>query len=383
MKLFCTELGLFWVTFGVLLTHFPAHATEHDLTCYAIIQPSCKYILADSTITPTLGVANLGSSPEHNFYVHLLIRDAEWGDTFYAESVLVRSINSYPDSSQIEFAEWTPEGRCKEIWNDGPFGRYEMLGFTRLTTVDYDDYPSNDTVKDTVVALLAHDVGVTDVILTPEPEEPPCHYSVGAQIIVTATVENFGWNLEHDVPVKLSIWDRYADPDTLLWENIQMITTLGWRGNTLDNPFTFEVPFPVFTVPSMNWLQVSSVVELANDLCRDDDNGPVCNIYYGPDPCGEGVEETKSTLQYSLNILDGAGHSILYTLPLPSWVRLDVFDASGRFVRNLYNDPCSAGAHSLAWDGKDLRGRKVPSGAYFVKMQAGTFTASSKLIVIK
>jgi hypothetical protein len=34
-----------------------------------------------------------------------------------------------------------------------------------------------------------------------------------------------------------------------------------------------------------------------------------------------------------------------------------------------------------AWDGNDLRGRKVSTGVYLVRLEAGEFTSTRKLVV--
>jgi hypothetical protein len=52
-------------------------------------------------------------------------------------------------------------------------------------------------------------------------------------------------------------------------------------------------------------------------------------------------------------------------------VALLVHDARGRFVAEIPTAPFSAGAAQLRWDGRDARGRDLPSGTYFLTVQAG------------
>ncbi|MBI1924294.1 hypothetical protein HYR99_08585 [Candidatus Poribacteria bacterium] len=35
------------------------------------------------------------------------------------------------------------------------------------------------------------------------------------------------------------------------------------------------------------------------------------------------------------------------------------------------------------WDGRDLHGEPIPSGAYFYRLDAGDFTATRKMVVVK
>jgi flagellar hook assembly protein FlgD len=43
----------------------------------------------------------------------------------------------------------------------------------------------------------------------------------------------------------------------------------------------------------------------------------------------------------------------------------------------------AAGVHSLEWDGRDGAGAFAPSGVYIVRMTAGGFTASRKIVLMK
>ena len=63
--------------------------------------------------------------------------------------------------------------------------------------------------------------------------------------------------------------------------------------------------------------------------------------------------------------------------------RLAVFDASGRMVRQLVNGPIAAGAHTVAWDGRDDRQARVPSGIYFYRLDVGGQHRQEKLLRLK
>lgn len=56
-------------------------------------------------------------------------------------------------------------------------------------------------------------------------------------------------------------------------------------------------------------------------------------------------------------------------LPRAAQVRLAVFDAQGRRVRALLDEPRAAGEHALRWDGRDDAGRAVPSGLYLLRAE--------------
>ena len=65
----------------------------------------------------------------------------------------------------------------------------------------------------------------------------------------------------------------------------------------------------------------------------------------------------------------------------PFW--FEVFNSLGQNVRILANGYYNAGTHSVVWDGKDETGQQVPSGIYFYKLQAGNFTQTKNMILLK
>ena len=63
-------------------------------------------------------------------------------------------------------------------------------------------------------------------------------------------------------------------------------------------------------------------------------------------------------------------------------VEAAVFDLRGRLVRRVAEGNLSAGRHVLSWDGRDLRGRRVPPGAYWFRVTAGKRTVTRKVVRI-
>jgi YVTN family beta-propeller protein len=72
-----------------------------------------------------------------------------------------------------------------------------------------------------------------------------------------------------------------------------------------------------------------------------------------------------------------------FYLPAEGTVVLEVFDVQGRRVRQIARSRFDAGAHSLAWDGRDDSGRPTPAGVYFARLQAGTIRDARKVIRIE
>jgi len=74
---------------------------------------------------------------------------------------------------------------------------------------------------------------------------------------------------------------------------------------------------------------------------------------------------------------------IRYALPEPSQVTLRIYDVSGRLVRELEKGMRSAGANSVRWDGRDESGRPVAGGVYFYRLEAGGFTRTRSVVLLR
>jgi FlgD Ig-like domain/Fungalysin/Thermolysin Propeptide Motif len=96
-------------------------------------------------------------------------------------------------------------------------------------------------------------------------------------------------------------------------------------------------------------------------------------------------DNPTSSLRFALhgsrtNPIVGAT-DIRFQIPATIDVDLAVYDVTGRSVRSLASESFSAGDHTVSWDGNDAAGQLVPSGVYYVRMQAGAFTTTRKLVV--
>ncbi len=75
--------------------------------------------------------------------------------------------------------------------------------------------------------------------------------------------------------------------------------------------------------------------------------------------------------------------NIEFALPKKAHVRLDVYNMLGQKVRTLVDKELEAGFKVVTWDGKDDSGSEVASGVYLYKMDAGSFSQSKKMSLVK
>jgi hypothetical protein len=70
--------------------------------------------------------------------------------------------------------------------------------------------------------------------------------------------------------------------------------------------------------------------------------------------------------------------TIAFNIPERSFVRVSIYDVTGREVATLVQGEMSPGAHEVRWDGAGM-----PSGVYYCRMQAEGFTQTRKLLLMR
>ncbi|MBE0431891.1 right-handed parallel beta-helix repeat-containing protein [candidate division WOR-3 bacterium] len=63
-------------------------------------------------------------------------------------------------------------------------------------------------------------------------------------------------------------------------------------------------------------------------------------------------------------------------------IEIDIYDAAGRLVRNLYGPmPHALCSMQVSWDGTDAANRPLPGGVYFLRLTAGDLSATTKVVL--
>nr|HMS66457.1 T9SS type A sorting domain-containing protein [Ignavibacteria bacterium] len=70
--------------------------------------------------------------------------------------------------------------------------------------------------------------------------------------------------------------------------------------------------------------------------------------------------------------------TITYRLGNLNFVSMKVFDIQGKEIATLVNEKQNAGSYSVEFNGEDL-----PSGVYYYKLEAGNFSQTNKMLLIK
>jgi len=75
--------------------------------------------------------------------------------------------------------------------------------------------------------------------------------------------------------------------------------------------------------------------------------------------------------------------NISITKPDSGRLTVKVFNLKGQLVKTVFDSDVSSGIQYLGWDGKTERNLSCPDGIYFIKVSAGGFSLSRKLILLK
>lgn len=133
---------------------------------------------------------------------------------------------------------------------------------------------------------------------------------------------------------------------------------------------------------SINRLPNSAVPDsVANALHFAADHIPVfADFYFGNVTAVNNTEVGPTSFVLEQNYPNPFNPStrITYSVPARQLVTLKVYNMLGQEVATLVNGEQSAGSHTIAWDATALS-----TGAYLYRLQAGSFTAAKRMVLVK
>ena len=100
-------------------------------------------------------------------------------------------------------------------------------------------------------------------------------------------------------------------------------------------------------------------------------------------PFSDAPEPVPGTpIEFALNLGSsnpaGSLARIAYAVPVPEHVTIRLFDITGREVRTLFAGHVEPGYHEV-----DLHAHGLIGGIYFCRMDAGSFSATKKLVLLR
>ncbi|MFC1785892.1 right-handed parallel beta-helix repeat-containing protein [Candidatus Neomarinimicrobiota bacterium] len=75
--------------------------------------------------------------------------------------------------------------------------------------------------------------------------------------------------------------------------------------------------------------------------------------------------------------------TISYSLPEESKVTISIYNLLGKQITQLTSSTQHSGTRTIQWNGTDQQGNLVPAGIYFYQLQAGDFSQTKKMVLMK
>jgi flagellar hook assembly protein FlgD len=74
---------------------------------------------------------------------------------------------------------------------------------------------------------------------------------------------------------------------------------------------------------------------------------------------------------------------VRFELPGTAYMKLSLVNIAGSRVRVLNEGVVRAGVYRVLWDGRNDQGQRVPSGVYFLKLEALGQSAVQRVVVVR
>ncbi|MCA9754404.1 MAG: S8 family serine peptidase [Candidatus Eisenbacteria bacterium] len=165
------------------------------------------------------------------------------------------------------------------------------------------------------------------------------------------------------------------------WQSLETVTAFEPAWNVV----TFELSGVIALTDQMRFRFIACDINTQGlTECEIDDFSIEAFIPANP----ADVDDIRHTVQVSSLETNApnpmnSSTTLRFNLSNASDAALTIYDASGRLVRSLWNGPLASGVHQLNWDGRDDRGTEVEAGVYFYRLEAGAFTQSRRLLVVR
>jgi hypothetical protein len=162
----------------------------------------------------------------------------------------------------------------------------------------------------------------------------------------------------------------------------------GHAGNGGKSAFLAFDAIALNTVPSYHWVGASwYMVNISStpDISMPQHASPLIAVYEGILSVDDDIAGTPKTFSLKNNYPNPFNPvtNIHYELHQNTYVEITIYDILGREVKKLVSGYLVSGYHEATWNGTNDLGIPVAAGIYFYKVEAGNFTQTKKMILLK
>jgi hypothetical protein len=196
---------------------------------------------------------------------------------------------------------------------------------------------------------------------------------------------------DSSVPASVSYNDfKIAAPSMYFWGNVPpglgdlMQTNPGGDSCDVFYNMYLDPLFVDFNNGDYHLTENSPCIDAGDPDSPYDPDSTVADMgrFYYTQP--QGIDDNFGALPNRISLLQNypnpfnASTLIRYELPQSSQVKIEIYDLLGRKVTTLYDGEKQAGHHYVIWNTGDFS-----SGIYFSKLQAGEYSESRKMVLLK
>jgi C1A family cysteine protease len=206
----------------------------------------------------------------------------------------------------------------------------------------------------------------------PDTEQPDVEVTApnGGEELMADDVVEITWNATDNVGVTTIDILRSYDSGATYPEEVA-------TGETNDGSFLWTVPDSASTAS-----RIRVVARDAAGLAWYDDSDADFTVETDTG-IDDGVVEPKLALFQNVPNPFSPTTRIVYSIPQPAHVTLDVYDVAGRRVARLVDGNRPAGTHRIAWDGTTVDGGRAASGVYFYRLRADGSEIDRRMMLIR
>jgi hypothetical protein len=313
------------------------------------------------------------------------------GEIFYrmwngaSWDTITRLTNDSINSWKVSVA-CSPSGDVHLVWEDDRDGNHPEIYYKRRTGFVWgpDTRLTADTASSVGPAIAADVSGNVHVVWY--------DYRLGLPQIYYKRWNGTQWDPDVRISTNLSSYDRFpsiAVDDSgrvhVVWtDDVMQVYYRSWNGSIWEP----VVPLGDLTSPKF---YSSIATDHRNGLhvvwsdLRDGNSeiyykrGGTTGLQRGDLPGSDAKKDCLLAYPSPFR----AAVQIEYTLKQPSYVHLKVYNMAGQLVGHVLEGHREVGFHRERWNGKDIHGKEVPAGLYFVILQSDGVNYRTRLTKVK
>ena len=216
--------------------------------------------------------------------------------------------------------------------------------------------------------------------------------------VITILDDDNQWNPEDTILIKMELcnnsdYDHNNYPGVILEADSNLVGTInqnwfyGMMANTCDSVAWNVISSNIEVSTQVNFIAYPTILNCDNnpEFCFESDT-----ISFFMPINVEAVSNYDKILhpkEYRLhqnypNPFNPAT-SIQYELPKESFVNVYISNLKGQLIRKLVSHNQTAGYKSIKWNGVDDKNKVISAGLYFYTIQAGDYSQTKKMILLK